>query len=29
VPEIELPAGFDRAAIDEWIAKIATSASPP
>ena len=22
VPEIELPAGFDRAAIDEWIAKI-------
>ena len=23
VPEIVLPAGFDRAAIDEWIAKIA------
>lgn len=22
VPEIDLPAGFDRAAIDEWIAKI-------
>jgi hypothetical protein len=23
VPEIDLPAGFGRAAIDEWIAKIA------